>query len=299
MPPAAVRDAIRAAAEDSNDTRGSRAATFVPGGSGSPIGYGPAATCGVNGIACFDRSDAPDSFQMWFREHGRRFDWGVLRWCQLDNTTGCYDVENVAIDEFGHVLILGHHQNFADDSDYLDAVVQTVSRTKPRAGWNAHAYGPCDVATLQVRYDVPNWAAKYSTCLSLVTTATLAASDTSVPSGSTVTFTAEIKVGVDSDYGRLSGNPLSSRSVVLQRRPVSGGSWSTVTTMAQTAGSGIYERTLTVSASFQWRASFAKPPGEGLRASNSAPITVTVRTCSPAPCPQSASHTSVVGEPAS
>ena len=41
-----------------------------------------------------------------------------------------------------------------DDSDYLDAVVQTFSRTKPNTGWNMHAFGRCDTATLQLRYDM-------------------------------------------------------------------------------------------------------------------------------------------------
>src|SRR3712207_8349158 len=49
---------------------------------------------------------------------------------------------------------LDHHVNLADESDYRDSVVQTVSRAKPRSGWNAHAYGRCDVAQLQRQYDV-------------------------------------------------------------------------------------------------------------------------------------------------
>ena len=42
---------------------------------------------------------------MWFREQGRVFDWGTLEWCQMYTTApnGCYDVETVALDEFGHV----------------------------------------------------------------------------------------------------------------------------------------------------------------------------------------------------
>ena len=63
--------------------------------------------------------------------------------------------------------VLNHHVNYADDHDYLDAVVQTYSRVKPQAGYNARAFGRCDVATLQLQYDVPSSAAKYSTCLDL------------------------------------------------------------------------------------------------------------------------------------
>ena len=59
VPPAAMRTAIHAAADDINDTRASRAATFAYDTAGtSPIGYGTG-TCGVNGLACFTRN-APD-----------------------------------------------------------------------------------------------------------------------------------------------------------------------------------------------------------------------------------------------
>ena len=125
----------------------------------------------MNGLACFTR-DAPDGFTMWFREHGRVFDWGTLKWCQMYTSApnGCYDAETVALDEFGHVEGLGHHVNFADDRDYTDAVVQTFSRTKPREGYNMHVLGVCDVARLQIRYDIPEHASfPYSTCLDLPT----------------------------------------------------------------------------------------------------------------------------------
>ena len=93
---------------------------------------------------------------MWLREQGHVFDWGTLKWCQSYSTApnGCYDAETIAIDEFGHVEILEHHVNWANDPDYSDAVVQTYSRAKPSTGWNAHAFGRCDVATLQIRADV-------------------------------------------------------------------------------------------------------------------------------------------------
>ena len=109
---------------------------------------------------------------MWLREHGRVFDWGTLRWCQMSSSppNGCYDVETIALDEFGHVEVLAHHVNYSDDRDYLDAVVQTYSRTKPKEGWDEHALGRCDVATLQRQYDVPTSSTKISTCLDVDTT---------------------------------------------------------------------------------------------------------------------------------
>ena len=152
-PPTAIRTAIRAA-----PTTSTRAARPRPRRSpttrlgANPIGYGPGATCGVNGLACFTRN-APTGFTMWLREQGHVFDWGTLKWCQALATApnGCYDAETIALDEFGHVEGLDHHANYADDRDYEDAVVQTYSRTKPAAGYNAHAFGTMRRATLQRR----------------------------------------------------------------------------------------------------------------------------------------------------
>ena len=42
-----------------------------------------AAELGDVGLACADGSNAPDSFRVGFREHGHRFDWGILSWCQM------------------------------------------------------------------------------------------------------------------------------------------------------------------------------------------------------------------------
>jgi hypothetical protein len=288
VPPAAMRTAIKAAADDAADTRASRAATFVYDTAGTnPIGYGTG-TCGVNGLACFTR-DAPDGFTMWFREQGRVFDWGTLKWCQMytNPPNGCYDVETVALDEFGHVEGLGHHVNFDDQSDYTDAVVQTFSRTKPRDGYNMHVFGVCDVAMLQIRYDIPGASSLYSTCLSLSTVMTMSRSASSIPYGGTVTFTALLKVVTDPDYGRLSGNPVSLRTVRLQRRPPGTTTWSNVATMSPTSPTGSYVTSLRLYSSAEFRAVFTTPSNEGLRADGSPAALVTVGSCTTPPCPLS------------
>jgi hypothetical protein len=278
-PPSALKTAIKAGAADSNASKASRAATFTYSSSGSnPIEYGLDVTCGVNGIACFTR-DVPDGFTMGFREHGHRFDWGSLKWCQMLSTpwpNGCFDVENIALDEFGHVEGLGHHVNYSDNRDYTDAVVQTVSRTKPSSGWNAHAYGRCDVATLQTTYDVPAATTKISTCLDLDTTLGLAASSTSIIPGQSVTFTATLKIATSSSYGQLSGNALASRTVNLQRRSLGGSSWTSVTAMTDGSTSGTYKATVSPTTTYEWRASYAAPSSEGLQSSASSPLTVAV-----------------------
>jgi hypothetical protein len=277
-PPSAIKTAIKAAAAGINSSRASRAATYAYDASGTSwIGYGAGATCGVNGIACFTRT-APKSFTMWLREQGHAFDWGTLKWCQSYSSppNGCYDATTIALDEFGHVEVLGHHANFSDDRDYLDAVVQTYSRTKPKAGWDEHVLGRCDVATLQRVYDVPSSTTKISTCLDLDTVTTLAASSTGVSSGTSVTFTSTLKIKSSSTYERLSGNLLSGRSVKLQRRSVGATTWATVATMTAGSASGSYSAKYTITAAGEFRATFSAPTSEGLNGDSSPAITVVV-----------------------
>ncbi len=287
VPPAPIRVAVNAAAGDIAQSRASRAALFAFDAAGTnPIGYGTG-TCGVNGLACFTR-DAPDGFTMWFREHGRVYDWGTLKWCQMYTSApnGCYDAETVALDEFGHIEGLGHHVNFADDRDYTDAVVQTFSRTKPRDGYDMHVLGVCDIARLQIRYDLPGASSRYSTCLDIPTVLAMSPNDSSVSYGATVTFTASLRVVTDTDYGRLSANPVSQRTVRLQRRPVGGGSWSNVATLSPTSPTGSYVVALRLFGSAEFRAIFSTPTSEGLRGDSSPVVTVTVAPCAGMHCPQ-------------
>lgn len=282
--------AIEAAAASSNATRASRSARFsYRPGSASLIAYGEPTSCGPAGIACFDRSGAPSSFRMWFRRHGTWFDWGQLRWCEAPggSADGCFEAQTIALDELGHVEILGHHVNHPDDRDYLDAVVQTLSRAKPRPGWSSRSYGVCDVARLQLEYDMTSWSAPYSTCLDLATSTALAAGRSTVALGETVTFSATLKVATSSSYRKLSGNPVSGRSMRLQRRLVGTTDWTTIVTMPGGSSAGTYVANVTPSATADWRV-VATPSGEGLRSATSALVRVTVSSCGGSPCPQRA-----------
>jgi hypothetical protein len=279
-PPTAMRTAIRAAATDVGESRASQAATFVYGTTGaSTIGYGTG-TCGVNGIGCFTRT-APDTFTMWLREHGRVYDWGALRWCQMQSTptNGCYDAETIALDEFGHVEILDHHANYANDSDYTDAVVQTFSRTRPATGWNMHVFGPCDTATLQVQYDVSLVSSPISSCLDLVTALTLSASSTLVGDGGVVTFTSTLRAATNTAYGRLSAQWLAMRSVRLQQRLGGATTWSTIATMTPSSSSATYRVSIALHAVADYRAVFSTPSTEGLRGDTSPTVQVLVMPC--------------------
>ena len=280
-PASAIKTAILDAAADANASRASKAATYLYDTSGTNlVGYGVGATCGVNGLACFTR-DVPNSFSIWLREQGHVFDWGTLKWCQSYSQppNGCYDAETITLDELGHVEGLDHHVNYADDSDYLDAVVQTYSRTKPSTGWNAHAFGRCDVATLQMLYDMLNTSAKYSTCLDLTTVLSLTASPTAVTSGGTTSLTATLKIYDAASYRRLGANLVTGRTVTLQRRAVGTSSWTVVGTMPVGSSSGTYLLSQRVSADTEFRAVFATPTNEGLNGDTSATVRVSVSPC--------------------
>jgi hypothetical protein len=281
-PPSAMKAAINAAAEDSNASRRSKAPVFDDAsGASNTIYYGVDVPCGVNGLACFSRT-APDGFRMWLRENGHRYDWGTLRWCEMTgDPDGCYEAETITLDEFGHVLGLDHHVNYADDSDYADAVVQTYSRTKPRTGWNAHVYGRCDIAALQQAYDVLSATTLYSTCLDVPSSLGLSASRTSVVAGAVVTYTATLK---SAGTGRLSNNLVAGRTVVLQRRTATG--WADMQVMAP-GSSGTYTAQVVAWSDMDVRALFRKPSNEGLRSDASPEIPIDVSAgCTDLLCPQ-------------
>ena len=290
VPPATMRTAIRAAVDFSNASKRSRAPVIAyADGGASTVEYGLSVFCGVNGLACADGSDAPRSFRVAFREHGHRFDWGQLRWCQMQSepTNGCFDVENVMLDELGHVMGLDHHANYSDESDYLDSIVQARSRARPQAGWDADVYGRCDFARLQTRYDMTSWTTAYSTCLDLDTNLSFGSSTTSIRAGSSVTFTAALSVADNPDDGRLAGNAIARRTVTLQRRPPGGTVWTSIGSMTNAATAGTYTLVQSPTATYDWRAVFATPPAEGLNGRTSSTVRVSVAACS-ATCPQSA-----------
>lgn len=281
VPPTAMRTAISGGIADATTTSRSRAPKYAyDTGAANAVAYGTSVPCGVNGLACM-RRDVPSGFGIWFRENGHRYDWGTLRWCEMSGSPdGCFEAETVMLDELGHVDGLDHHVNLADDSDYTDAVVQTVSRAKPRAGWNASAFGRCDVATLQRTYDVSSWTTPYSTCLDIPTETSLVASRVSVDSGMAVTFTATL---LSDGTGRLAHNPMAGRVMVLQQRSSTG--WIDLATMSGSSSAGTYVTTIIAPRwSTDYRAVFRKPSNEGVRTSASLAVSITVR-CTVGPCP--------------
>jgi hypothetical protein len=285
--------AIDAGAGDVDESRASRAAVFARSAS-SPamIAYGGYVPCDAYGIACMDRSGMySGSFGVWFRPQGSAFDWGALRWCQGLSipTNGCYDAENVALDELGHVEILGHHVNYSDGSDFSDAVVQYAARSRPYTGWNQHAFGRCDVARLQLEYERRDPANPVSTCLSLASTNSLSPSATSIWVGDTVRFNVFLRITTATSAMAMAGDPLSDRTVTLQRRPIGVTTWTNIGTMTpSTSTEGSYSLAWSPTTTYDWRTIFSAPTGDGVLSSTSAVVRVTVSGCTGPGCPQAA-----------
>ena len=287
VPPSWMALAIDAGAADVGQSRNSGAATFTRvSSSTSRIAYGGANPCPSYGIACMDRTGVPDNFAgMWFRPQGWPFDWGTLRWCQglPSPANGCYDAENVTLDEFGHMEILGHHVNYSDESDFLDSVVQYAARSRPKSGWNEHVFGRCDVARLQLEYALEASDDLVSTCLSLATSLSIVPSATQVQTGQAVRITGNFKVAIVSAARSLSGDPLSGRTIYLQRRALGASTWSSILVVPPSTTAGSYGVTLTPASTYDYRLLFSASSNEGLVGSVSGVVRITVTACTSAP----------------
>jgi hypothetical protein len=276
-PPTWARPAIKSAAEDASTTRRSNAPTYAHDPDASDtIRYTASFpyTCRY-GIACASRN-LPSWWTVRLRPHGTDFSWGTLRWCQKLDTDGCFDIERTMLHELGHVNGLGH----PDDAGFRLAASQTVMNAvipaKPKAGSGMHAFGSCDVASLQRVYDTPGPSAAISQCLDLATRLTLQSSADRVVRGDSVRLKAGLSVATDDSYGMLAGNPLRGRSVRLRYRPAgSSDAWTTVW-MADGENAGNYVVTLAVSRALEFQAVFRRPDDEGLRGETSRLVTVDV-----------------------
>ena len=148
--------------------------------------------------------------------------------------------------------------------------MQGITPIRPQAGSSRHAFGRCDVATLQELYDTPDNKTGISTCNDVATTLSLGTAASSVPRGSALKLTATLKIGDRSAYGQLAANPLNGRSLKLKyRRAGSTDAWKTVWMRSLYSG-GRYEATIVLGSTSEFKAVFSSPSDEGLRYSLSA-----------------------------
>jgi hypothetical protein len=275
---------MNAAAVDSNQSRKARAAIFSYDASG-PAWLAYTDDLPTNWAIGYTVRNIPDSFSIRMRPHGTQLDWGTLKWCEFynDPPNGCYDLEMVTLHEFGHAQTLGHVDENDIDS-YTDTLMHASGlHSKPKSGWNQHVFGRCDVARLQIRYEPLTASTPISTCLDLGTDLSFTPTTSNIEYGTTLTMTARLKIDADAVYPNLASEPLSGRSVFLQRRSINSSTWSTVGEMTPvTDDTGRYVKTMTFTSTYEWRALFSAPTGEGISgsASNVARLSVTY-DCTP------------------
>jgi len=277
-PPAWIRPAMNAAADDVDQTSRSRTPTFrYDAGATDTIRYTttmPSTSCST-AIACASYAVGA-SWTVRIRPQGSDLRWGTLRWCQADPTDGCFDLERVLLHELGHIVGIDHPQSAGFSLRPFDTVMDQLAPARPKPGSLLHAFGPCDVATLQERYGVSLPTSPISACNDLATTLALRASADVVARGTPVSLVAELRIPDRDAYGRLGGNALSGRTVQLWRRPLGSlASW-TVFTMRAGDSPGTYLLSLQPSMSYEFQAVFAAPATEGLEGSTSPTVTIRV-----------------------
>lgn len=277
-PPAWARGALKSGADDAVRTSDARSPGFVYRSSASnSIRYTGSlpSFCGA-AIACAGRNKPADWWGVWIKPHGSDYGWGTLRWCQKSQSTGCFDIRRVLLHELGHIAGLNHPESGGFKLGAHESVMHAITPAKSKPGGTRHAFGRCDVATLQELYDVPTNKMPISTCNDVVSKLALSTNRDSVDAGQSVTLRAKLRIADRSAYGQLADNPLNKRSVKLKfRRTGSNDDWTTA--WMRFEQSGRYDLQITPSETWEFKATFPAPGNEGLRFSRSELVEVRVR----------------------
>jgi hypothetical protein len=277
VPPEWARAPITAGAADASETSAARSPRFVYRSSATDtVRYTPSfPTFCRYGIACASRN-MPVYWSVWLRPHGTDYSWGTLRWCQKEDASGCFDIRRVMIHELGHVAGLDHPSSEGFGLAADETVMHAITPARPAAGSSRHAFGRCDVATLQELYDVPSYGTRISSCNDVATHLGLSAGSTSVAMGGSVRLRAVLRIASLESLGRLAGNVLDGRAVKLKmRRAGSDDAWTTLWMEPQQID-GTYDLTIAPQASWEFQAAFPAPENEGLRFSASDTLRVRV-----------------------
>lgn len=284
-PPDWMRAAIRAAAADVEASRRSNAPRFsYASDSDDSIGLRSEMTGNCERAIACATADIGEWWVIRLRPHRTVLPWGTIYWCEAyaEPQGNCVDTERTVIHEMGHVEGLWHADGLG--LSWFDTVMHPGIPFRGDPGWALHRFGPCDQITLQQRYDVPTSYSTVALCGRRDTSLSFEASDRSIAYQAPVTFTATLRIRDRAEYGRLGGNRLSGRGVTIQRRPP-GGSW-TAFTPTEGSDAGTYVLTFRPTTTFEYRAVFDRPGGEGVRGAVSESITVSVGPCTGPHCPE-------------
>lgn len=215
---------------------------------------------GSSPLACTVHHGSTNVWKMAFVVAGQVYAGYTVKWCDKPNTTGtCWDVERVAVHEFGHVLDLAHNPT----NDTSNTVMYVTTPSKANTGGATHVYKSCDRASLQMLYDVNASSSGYADCLKnavnagtngLRTAVTFSPSATFVCINDPVTFSGRLDIQSYSSYGLLSGQDLGSRTIDIERSSPGVGSYS-YWTSDSTSSTGDWSMSLSfsVSTNYDWR----------------------------------------------
>lgn len=184
------------------------------------------------------------SFRIYVRNFGSsNWAWNESGGCTSGKT--CWDLSRALLHEALHVTlgVDGH-----DNSGESKTIMGAIQPASPNSGWSTSHLQPCDDATGALFYDLYSSNARYSKCLNDVT----GVPDSGVPTSIAMTgssFTAcasqvlsvggRAQVAIDTDLQQLSGNPLTSRRIYWDRRPLGTTTWTNLgSTVADNASSG-------------------------------------------------------------
>jgi len=220
------------------------------------------------------------TFKLYVRDLPENPRYNGYGWYEKGSTCSgidlCFYMKRTILHELGHAIF-----SFGDDGQIEDfTVMRSWQPVASATGWNRKVWQRCDQAASQLLWGARNLAGPIGECMDHVTGAgsnglktevTLSASATTVCINESVNLSGTLSIAVNSNYGRLSGDPLGSRTVTIKR---DGAVWVTRTTGGTT---GTYSATASFSTagSRAYVTSFPNEGDEALTGDTSPTVTVT------------------------
>jgi hypothetical protein len=207
-------------------------------------------------------------------------DWG---WYENDSSCSgdsvCFYAKRSLLHELGHAVFTFDHDGQGEDYTVMGSVQPAASAK----GWNRRVWQRCDQAAAQLLWGARDVAGPIAECMDHVagagsnglnTAVTLSASATTVCINEGVTLSGSLKIATNTNYGRLSGDPLGSRTVTIKRDGVT---WVTRTT-GSTSGTYSATASFSTAGSRSYVTSFPNERSGALTGDTSPTVTVTWST---------------------